>query len=235
MRWDCNAGERRRDLQGRVRAPWKRFPGPPPPDAEIPRRFPRGCGVDFRKLGLEALRTYINRYRLAVRSDANEAELAAAVARHFEAVPVDEEAIVARFFEHLDSVDSADGGDEDAGGAAKVHEQVAAKVSAGDENGAWILASVVKYDPTSDAYAVQDEDDSKIIELPSVKVRRLGMAEDALDELQKGERVLAIFPETTSFYKAVVCVSPAFLRDPSSAIKRKPPRRVQPPPPPARA
>ena len=69
-------------------------------------------------------------------------------------------------------------------------------------------ASAVAYDATSDAYAVQDEDDSKIIELPASRVRRLGLPEDGLDELAKGERVVAIFPETTSFYRAVVSKAP---------------------------
>ena len=86
---------------------------------------------------------------------------------------VDEEAIVARFFEHLDDVDAARAGENDTG-VARVHEQVAAKVSTTDENGSWILASVVRYDATSDAYAVQDEDDQKILELPASRIRRLG-------------------------------------------------------------
>ena len=143
-----------------------------------------------------------------MRADASETELSVAVARHFEAMPVDEEAILGRFFEHLDGVDGGEPYGDDVDGVAKVHEQVAAKVSLSEENGSWILASVVKYDATSDAYAVQDEDDSKIIELPASRVRRLGLPEDGLDELAKGERVVAIFPETTSFYRAVVSKAP---------------------------
>ena len=143
-----------------------------------------------------------------MRADASETELSVAVARHFEAMPVDEEAILGRFFEHLDGVDGGEPYGDDVDGVAKVHEQVAAKVSLSEENGSWILASVVKYDATSDAYAVQDEDDSKIIELPASRVRHLGLPEDGLDELAKGERVVAIFPETTSFYRAVVSKAP---------------------------
>ena len=89
-----------------------------------------------------------------------------------------------------------------------LHEQVAAKVSLSEENGSWILASVVKYDAMSDAYAVQDEDDQKIIELPASRIRRLGIVDESLDELQKGERVVVIFPETTSFYRAMVSKAP---------------------------
>ena len=152
--------------------------------------------------------------------DAPDSELAKVVAKHFEATPVDEEAIVARFFEHLDDVDAARAGENDTG-VARVHEQVAAKVSVdGLMNGSWILASVVRYDATSDAYAVQDEDDQKILELPASRIRRLGVADDNLDELQKGERVVAIFPETTSFYRAMVSKAPK--RGPGGS----PPREV---------
>jgi hypothetical protein len=161
----------------------------------------------------------VNRYRLDAAPDAPDSELAKVVAKHFEATPVDEEAIVARFFEHLDDVDAARAGENDTG-VARVHEQVAAKVSTTDENGSWILASVVRYDATSDAYAVQDEDDQKILELPASRIRRLGVADDNLDELQKGERVVAIFPETTSFYRAMVSKAPK--RGPGGS----PPREV---------
>lgn len=171
------------------------------------RRYPSNLGVDFRKLSPEALRTYVNRYRLDAAPDAPDSELAKIVSKHFEATPVDEEAIVARFFEHLDDVDAARAGENDTG-VARVHEQVAAKVQISDENGSWILASVVRYDATLDAYAVQDEDDQKIIELPASRIRRLGIVDESLDELQKGERVVAIFPETTSFYRAMVSKAP---------------------------
>ena len=88
----------------------------------------------------------MNRYRLDAAPDAPDSELAKVVAKHFEATPVDEEAIVARFFEHLVDVDAARAGVNDTG-VARVHEQVAAKVSTTDENGSWIPASA-GYDAT---------------------------------------------------------------------------------------
>ena len=60
----------------------------------------------------------------------------------------------------------------------------------------------------------------KILELPASRIRRLGVADDNLDELQKGERVVAIFPETTSFYRAMVSKAPK--RGPGGS----PPREV---------
>ena len=137
-----------------------------------------------------------------MRADASETELSVAVARHFEAMPVDEEAILGRFFEHLDGVDGGEPYGDDVDGVAKVHEQVAAKVSLSEENGSWILASVVKYDATSDAYAVQDEDDvSRIMSLEKREVRRL---DESCSHLKRGDEVLAVYPETTSFYRATV-------------------------------
>ena len=49
------------------------------------RRYPSTLGIDFRKLGPEALRTYVNRYRLDAAPDAPDSELAKVVAKHFEA------------------------------------------------------------------------------------------------------------------------------------------------------
>ena len=66
---------------------------------------------------------------------------------------------------------------------ASVDEQVAAKAADTDENGSWILASVVRYDATSDAYAVQDEDDQKILELPASRIRRSALSPRVRDRL----------------------------------------------------
>mmetsp|Transcript_16393 Transcript_16393/g.66254 ORF Transcript_16393/g.66254 Transcript_16393/m.66254 type:complete len:266 (-) Transcript_16393:523-1320(-) len=99
---------------------------------------------------------------------------------------------------------------EDDGAVAKPGEQVAAKVTLIDENGSWILASIVSYNRRTTSYQVQDEDDAtKIVELPASRIRRLhNESDDATRDLQKGDRVLAIFPETTSFYRAVISKSP---------------------------
>jgi len=80
-------------------------------------------------------------------------------------------------------------------------EQVAARVK-GNEDGPWILGNVLQYDPVSQSYMVQDEDDvSRIINLAYEDVKRL---EDSFTNLRRGDQVLAVFPETTSFYRAVV-------------------------------
>lgn len=89
---------------------------------------------------------------------------------------------------------------------AAVGEQVAAKANRADEDGSWILATVVEYDQRSNTYFVQDEDDpNRTIHLVYEDVRRL---EDISSHLRRGDLVLAVFPETTSFYRAIVAKSP---------------------------
>lgn len=75
-----------------------------------------------------------------------------------------------------------------------------------DEESSWILGNVLQYDLKSHSYVVQDEDDvNRVMQLPFANVKRL---EDTAQHLRRGDRVLAVFPETTSFYKAVVAKQP---------------------------
>ena len=84
--------------------------------------------------------------------------------------------------------------------------QAAARVSKSDENGSWILVNVLYYDASTDRYEVQDEDDiSRIMKLDASDVRKL---EDLASRFRRGDKVLAVFPETTSFYSAVVAKNP---------------------------
>lgn len=93
--------------------------------------------------------------------------------------------------------------------AARPGEQVAAKVTRTDENGSWILASVQRFYPDTETYDVQDEDDtSKLIRLPWSHVMRLSTGGEGC--FTKGADCMAIFPETTSFYKAIVAKSPVW-------------------------
>merc|ERR1719343_536130 len=92
--------------------------------------------------------------------------------------------------------------------AARPGEQVAAKVTRTDENGSWILASVQRFYADTETYDVQDEDDtSKLIRLPFNHVMRLS---DGNSNYVKGSHVMAIFPETTSFYRAIVSKQPVW-------------------------
>ena len=85
-------------------------------------------------------------------------------------------------------------------------QQVAAKVSKSNENGSWILGNILEYHAGSQIYEVQDEDDvSRTINLRPDDVKRL---EDTTAHLRKGDNVLAVFPETTSFYRALVVKNP---------------------------
>ncbi len=85
-------------------------------------------------------------------------------------------------------------------------EQVAAKANRDEDDGQWILANVIDFDPRNMCYVVQDEDDpNRVLTLPVHEVKRL---EDRSSHLRRHDLVLAVFPETTSFYRAVVAKNP---------------------------
>jgi SAGA-associated factor 29 len=101
--------------------------------------------------------------------------------------------------------------------AARPGEQVAAKVTRTDENGSWILASVQRFYADTETYDVQDEDDtSKLIRLPWSHVMRLSTGAEGC--FKKGTDCMAIFPETTSFYRARVSKSPVWKLSGSTAM-----------------
>ena len=55
-------------------------------------------------------------------------------------------------------------------------------------------------------YEVQDEDDSsRVLKVDSSDIRKL---DDVSQILRRGDRVLAVFPETTSFYSGIVAKNP---------------------------
>lgn len=167
-----------------------------------------------------------------VRPDAPPAELAVAVARHFESMEIDEYEAVGGFLERLEKGSSTlpteysrkttyyDGQPTPVSVrkrkrsklAARPGEQVAAKVTRSEENGSWILASVQRFYADTETYDVQDEDDtSKLIRLPWTHVMRLSNGTEGC--FTKGKDCMAIFPETTSFYRAIVSKDPTWKID----------------------
>ena len=75
-----------------------------------------------------------------------------------------------------------------------------------EENGAWILANVLEYHADQGIYDVQDEDDAnRLLKLRQHEVHRLC---DTAHHLEKGDRIVAVFPDTTSFYRATVSKVP---------------------------
>mmetsp|Transcript_12348 Transcript_12348/g.31137 ORF Transcript_12348/g.31137 Transcript_12348/m.31137 type:complete len:313 (+) Transcript_12348:117-1055(+) len=227
------------------------------------RSYPRGVGLDFRKLPGLTLVSYIDHHGVKVRPEAPPSELAVAVARHFEQMEADEEDVIGGFLERLEegptvateysrktqrypikinnngnSPNSKKAGKKGKDGkkdkmnlnnnssltssrssnrkrtkwAARPGEQVAAKVTRTDENGSWILASVQRFYVDTETYDVQDEDDtSKLIRLPWSHVMRLSTGAEGC--FLKGADCMAIFPETTSFYKSKVAKAPVWKLD----------------------
>jgi SAGA-associated factor 29 len=101
--------------------------------------------------------------------------------------------------------------------AARPGEQVAAKVTRTDENGAWILATVQRFYADTETYDVKDDDDtSKLSRLPWCNVMRLSTGTEGC--FPKGADCMAIFPETTSFYKATVSKSPVWKLDRQTGV-----------------
>lgn len=161
-----------------------------------------------------------------IRTEAPPLELAVAVARHFESMDVDEEDCIGGFLSRLENPkhgptdytretkvyrpkNMEDRRRQRQKMAARPMEQIAAKVSRTDENGSWILASVQRYYPETQTYDVQDEDDtSKLIRLPWTHVMRLSTGAEGY--FHKSSDCLAIFPETTSFYRAKVSKAPVW-------------------------
>mmetsp|Transcript_29882 Transcript_29882/g.45831 ORF Transcript_29882/g.45831 Transcript_29882/m.45831 type:complete len:274 (-) Transcript_29882:1508-2329(-) len=192
------------------------------------RSYPRGVGLDFRKLAGLTLLSYIDHHGVSVRAEAPPSELAVAVARHFESMEVDEETCIGGYLQRLQegTAGPTDYSRETASfdgrappslarkrrrskWAARPAEQVAAKVTRTDENGSWILASVQRFYADTETYDVQDEDDtSKLIRLPWSHVMRLSTGAEGC--FHKGTDCMAIFPETTSFYRAKVSKDPVW-------------------------
>jgi len=88
-------------------------------------------------------------------------------------------------------------------GPASEGDIVAAKVVEECEEAAqtgWILATVQRYNLERDEFEVVDEDDAglKVYCLGRDRIARL---QDGVGTLNKGEPVMAVFPETTSFYR----------------------------------
>ncbi len=208
--------------------------------------------------------SYIDHHGVQVRNEAPPSELAVAVARHFEAMEVDEDTVINGFLARLSAgrelgplippplsssrMHGVNGGhgqpssdvheydryaassanyarstayfDGTAPGplvrrrrrsknAARPGEQVAAKITRTNENGSWILASVQRFYVESETYDVQDEDDTtKLIRLPWTHVMRLSAGTEGC--FTKHTKVMAIFPETTSFYRAEVSKDPVW-------------------------
>lgn len=176
-------------------------------------RYPKNTGVNFRKLDRDALIRVARHYAIPLKRDVTQADLVGIVTRKFEnTVIVMDNDVVDRFSSQFcrSTADSSERKrmrysrellDSE---PAKQGEQVAAKGSKEDTESAWILGNIVDFDGT--IYEVQDEDEvAKTVKLPFSDVKRL---EDTASHLKRGDIVLAVFPDTTSFYKATVVKNP---------------------------
>jgi hypothetical protein len=70
-----------------------------------------------------------------------------------------------------------------------------------------ILGRVIAYHADIGSYDIADVDDSRRYSLPEAQLVILDLA-DKVIKLSKGEEVFAVYPDTTSFYPALVLLAP---------------------------
>lgn len=102
---------------------------------------------------------------------------------------------------------------------AKPGDKVAARVKAVDGDEQWILAEVVSYSHATNKYEVDDIDEEgkerhtlsrrRIIPLPQWKANP---ETDPEALFQKEQLVLALYPQTTCFYRALIHTPPQRVR-----------------------
>lgn len=94
---------------------------------------------------------------------------------------------------------------------AKMGDMVAALVKSNEDGENWILAEVVQFNPATNKYEVDDIDEEqkdrhtlsrrRVVPLP---LMRANPETDPHALFPKGSTVMALYPQTTCFYKAVV-------------------------------
>jgi len=95
----------------------------------------------------------------------------------------------------------------------------------------WILASIVSFDEHKQIYEVEDADPELVGDendpipyrrhyfMPPNRIIPLPGLENKSKEIPKGTEVLAMFPETTSFYRAIVEMPPKGKKNPDYILK----------------
>jgi len=176
--------------------------------------YPRNVSVNFQKLDKASIQNVLKFYGVKSPTNLDHNQLASLTARVFEQANVLEHVVVdifaAKYCRSLAEINANKKKtltriqlDSE---PAKIGEQVAAKVLKSNENGSWILGSILEYNVKTMIYEVQDEDDpNRVMTLHMNDVKRL---EDSAAHLRRGDHVLAVFPETTSFYRAQVAKTP---------------------------
>lgn len=73
----------------------------------------------------------------------------------------------------------------------------------------WILGKVLFFNGETGYYDIADFDDTtKRYNLPETQVIILQSLKDEMKKLNRGDEVLAVYPDTTSFYQAIVAHAP---------------------------
>ncbi|CAG9124050.1 unnamed protein product [Plutella xylostella] len=113
----------------------------------------------------------------------------------------------------------------EAGHVARAGDAVAARVRSADNEDNWILAEVVSWLPAQGKYEVDDIDEEQknrhVLSKRRVVPLPLMRADPRTDEyalFPKGAVVMALYPQTTCFYRAVVNRLPSSAADPYEVL-----------------
>ena len=203
--------------------------------------YPRQMMSNFRLVKVATLKRYVRYYNVPVRPDSTPVELACAVAKHFKSEldvsgsVAGEKKVIEHFVEQVTREQRGHGlgGDHDASvtdvnskkrkrtaepmawqlpdGEIQPGAEVAAKV-----NSEWIHARIVRYVARIKKYEIEDadaesQDKGKCYHVSTKYVLPLIIPKLSA-EIAKGERVLALFPYTTSFYAGQIVSTEAHER-----------------------
>ena len=91
--------------------------------------------------------------------------------------------------------------------AVRTDNLAAIQVSS-DPNSDWILAKVLSYDKSTRVYTLKDEDlvSNQIYKIP--ERRAISLRGTERSRWARGDAVFAVYPDTTSFYRATVSTPP---------------------------
>lgn len=76
------------------------------------------------------------------------------------------------------------------------------------EGGELVMGQVIQYRSEINCYDILDVDDKRKYTVPEAQVYALGQIDMSTKRVSKGDRVFALFPDTTAFYPGVVIQAP---------------------------
>eukprot|EP01031_Cornospumella_fuschlensis_P037638 gene37638-45723_t len=98
-------------------------------------------------------------------------------------------------------------GEYEAPSGIQAETEVAFRISE-NKNDTIMLGRVLQYRSESSYYDIQDVDDQRKYSVPESQVFALGQMDLIQRKLSKGDKVVALYPDTTIFYPAIIIQAP---------------------------